>query len=171
MINIFSLFLVLFFTWIALIASNNLVLWSYLALGFIASFLISIIAWKIKIINHHSKFLFLNWGFYRHFAPLFLSGFSKSLFLIINTSFSTKKNQSILYYFPIKKQNDNSELLLFFLSITLIPGLLYLGVREGKIIIHALDKKYFDYKKLNKIYNNLYRINDDRLVEEKNDYY
>jgi len=161
MINIFNLFLVLLFFWFIFAGAGGVLSWLYLFLGIIVSATISLIAWKIKLINQSTDFLFLNLGFYKHFCKLIFCSFFKSIALLFSSSFKTLN--PVTYYLPITKQNS-SELALFMSTISLIPGLFCLGLKDDELIIHALDEKYFKQSKINEIYNNLKSIKDDRLV-------
>jgi multisubunit Na+/H+ antiporter MnhE subunit len=161
MINIFNLFLVLLFCWFAFAFAGGVLSWFYLFLGIVASAIISLISWRIKLIDRTTDFLFLNLGFYQHFCKLIFLSFFKSMFLLVRSTLKT--NHSITYYLPIKKQN-NGELALFISTISLIPGLFCLGIKDEELVIHALDEKYFKQAKINELYNNIKSINDNRLV-------
>lgn len=161
MINIFNLFLVLLFCWLAFAFAGGVLSWFYLFLGIVVSAVISFISWKIKLISRSTNFLFLSLGFYKHFIRLFFTSFFKSIFVLVKSTF--KPGYPTIYYVTIKKQNS-TELALFMSTISLIPGLFCLGIQDEELIIHALDEKYFKQTNINHIYNNLKHINDDQLV-------
>ena len=91
MINIFNLFLTLFFFWALFAYSNDNLSWLYIVFGLVASIATSFTAWKIKIINKHSRFLFLHLGFYKHFLGLIFSSFFQSLLIIFRVAISSFK--------------------------------------------------------------------------------
>ncbi len=162
MFNIFNLFLVLLFCWLAFALSAGVLSWNYLFLGIIAALIVSLICRKINLINKNTNFKFLYLGFYQHFIKLFLGSFFK-IFTILISNILKSDNQPVLYILPIKKQ-FSSDLAIFISTISLMPGLFCTAIKDDEIMIHALDKKYFKINKINKIYHKLKNINDDLLV-------
>ncbi len=163
MINIFNLFLTLFSFWVLFAYSNDNLSWFYIFSGLISSIIVSIIAWRIKIITKYSHFLFLHIGFYRHFIGIILFSFIESLLIIFRAAINSSKINYKIYLLPIKKLN-NSELVLLISTINLLPGTVFVGLIDKKIAIYSLNKKYISQLNLEKIYNSLERINDNRLV-------
>ena len=163
MINIFNLFLTLFSFWILFAFSNGNLSWFYVFLGLFASITISFISWKIKIITKHSQFLFLHIGFYRHFLGIIFSSFLPSLLTIFRVAIGSKRIDCKIYSLPIKKLN-NVELSLLISTINLLPGTIFVGIEDKKIIICGLNDQYIAKLNLAKIYDDLTKINDNRLV-------
>lgn len=163
MINIFNLFLTLFFFWALFAYSNDNLSWLYIVFGLVASIATSFTAWKIKIINKHSRFLFLHLGFYKHFLGLIFSSFFQSLLIIFRVTISSFKIDPKIYSLPIKNLN-NAQLVLLIPTINLMPGVLFVGFEDQKIIIFGLGDSYVKKLDLDKIINNLEKVNDSRLV-------
>lgn len=163
MINIFNLFLVLFSLWILFSYANHTLSWFYIFFGLVSSAIVSFISWKIKIINKYSNFLFLNFGFYRHFFYLIFGSFVSSMVIIFKMVMDSDDINPEFYSVEIKRCT-NSELILLITTINLMPGLVCLGFKNKEIIIYALSKRYFKGLNLNKVYKNLHHINDNRLV-------
>lgn len=163
MINIFNLFLVLFSFWLLLAYSGGVLSWIYIAIGFVSSLIISFIAWRIKIINKYSSFLFLNIGFYKHFLKIIFSSFFVSIKIVVKTIYGSQDIKPDFYTAPIKKLNNN-ELVLLINTINLTAGLLFIGLKGRNIIIYATNEKLFKEFNVNKICSNLHKINDSRLV-------
>jgi multisubunit Na+/H+ antiporter MnhE subunit len=163
MINIFNLFLTLFSFWVLFAYSNDSLSWFYVFFGLAASIIVSFIAWKIKIITKYSHFLFLHIGFYKHFIGIIISSFIESLLIIFRAAKCSSEIDCAIYWLPIKKLN-NSELVLLMSTINLLPGTIFVGLEDNKIAICGLNKKYMDRLNLEKIYDNLEKINDNRLV-------
>ncbi len=163
MINIFNLFLTLFSFWLLFAYSNDSLSWFYIFFGLFSALIVSLIAWKIKIITKYSHFLFLHIGFYKHFIGIVLSSFVESLLIIYQAAFIDKKIDAKIYLLPVKKLN-NAELVLLMSTINLLPGTVFVGLEDKKIAVFALNEKYISKLNLEKIYNHLDQINDNRLV-------
>ena len=163
MINIFNLFLTLFSFWVLFAYSNDNLSWFYIFFGLVSATIVSLIAWKIKIITKYSHFLFLHIGFYKHFISIMLSSFLESLLIIYKAAFSNQKINAKIYLLPVKKLN-NTELVLLISTINLLPGTVFVGLEDQKIAICGLNEKYITQLNLEKIYDNLGKINDNRLV-------
>ncbi len=163
MINIFNLFLTLFFFWVLFAYSNDSLSWFYIFFGLASSIIVSFIAWKMKIITKYSHFLFLHIGFYRHFIGIIISSFVESLLIIFRAATSSSKIDCKTYSFPAKKLN-NSELVLLMSTINLLPGTVFVGLEDQQITIFYLGIKYMERLNLDKIYDSLEKINDNRLV-------
>ncbi len=163
MINIFNLFLTLFFFWIIIAYSNSTLSWFYVFFGMFSALIISFCAWKMKIINKYNHFLFLNFGFYRHFLIIIGSAFLPSLVIIFESLTNKTRNSFGFYQLPVKKLN-NLELLLMMSTINLMPGTIFLGINDNQLKIFAINQKYFAKINLAAIYESLEKINDNRLV-------
>lgn len=164
MINLFNLFLFLFALWIFLITASGTFSWFYLCFGLSACALVSFVSWKIKIINRNSEFLFLNFSFYKHFIRIIAISFFRSIYLVIKLAFTDANNlKPVVYNIPIQKRID-PDLTLLIISVTLLPGIICVGIKEERIIIHAIDEKYIYKANLVQIYKNLYQVKDERLV-------
>ncbi len=163
MINIFNLFLTLFSFWVLFAYSNDNISWFYIFFGLVSSLIVSLIAWKIKIITKYSHFLFLHIGFYKHFIGIIFSSFGQSLSIIFKAAITGREINSKIYTLPVKKLN-NTELVLLMSTINLLPGTVFIGLEDKKIAIFALNEKYISNLNLEKIYDNLHKINDNRLV-------
>lgn len=135
-----------------------------IAIGLITCFLISIISWKLKIINKNYNFLFLNLGFYRHFLATYMIYFIKSFIFIVKVSFFKDKSDPIFFEINLKKSLNKSDLSSFIATVTFIPGISYIETKNQQILIYAYNKKIFYSANLEKIYRNIYKINDDSLV-------
>jgi len=163
MINIFNLFLTLFFFWLLSAYRNENLSWFYVFFGMIASSIVSFIAWRIKIITKHSNFLFLHLGFYKHFIGTILSSFLASLLTIFRAAIGSPKIDCKIYFLPINRLS-NAELALLIVTINFLPGVVFIGLEEQKIILCGLNEQYIAKLNLEKIYDNLAQINDNRLV-------
>lgn len=165
MINLFNLFLFLLAFWGALMVIFSQYSIVYLLIGIFASFFISIISFRLKIVTKNSELLYMSFGFYKHFFLLYCSSFFKSLGLIFKLSYNPNMLEPVIYNLEIPaKYKFNLSLLIS--SINLAPGLLTIGTKnEGKILlIHACDKKYLQNFDIENICSNLDSVNDDNLV-------
>ena len=152
MINIFTLFLTLFSFWVLFAYSNDSLSWFYVFFGLVSAIIVSLIAWKIKIITKYSHFLFLHIGFYKHFIGIVISSFFESLLIIYKAAFSNQKIDAKIYLLPVKKLN-NTELVLLMSTINLLPGTVFVGFEDKKIAICGLNEKYISQLNLEKIYS------------------
>ncbi|MBM3579853.1 MAG: hypothetical protein FJX34_03685 [Alphaproteobacteria bacterium] len=163
MLHIFNLFLVLFAFWGALMFAFNQVSWLYLFFGILFSALVSMASARLKLIEKNSEFLYLYFGFYRHFFKIFVGDFFSSIALLI--SLACRKSP----FHPVKhkvklQQNQRSHPALLIASINMITGLSCLSLKDDEIVIYAVDQRYFDRLNLKKICADLRRINDDHLL-------
>lgn len=163
MINIFNLFLVLFFFWLLLAYSGGVLSWSYVFFGLITAAIVSFVAWKIKIINKHSSFLFLNLGFYRHFFKIIASSFLASIAVAVDIASQGADIKPKFYSIPIKKLNNN-EIVLLINTINLMAGLICVGFKDKNVIVYSVNDQCFKKLDVKKICDNLHKINDSRLV-------
>ena len=163
MINIFTLFLFLLTLWMVTLFITNSIHSYYIYFGFISSITISIISWKLKLIDQNSNFIYLNIGFYKYFVLLILYSFFKTLIMLIEYQLFYNKLQPSIYYISTKELSENN-LNLLISTIFFIPGIMYFGVKNKQMMIHCLDKKYFKRKEINKIYSYLTKIDENRLI-------
>jgi multisubunit Na+/H+ antiporter MnhE subunit len=164
MINIFNLFLTLFFFWILFGYSNDSISPFYISFGFLSSALVSFIAWKMKIITKYSHFLFLHIGFYKHFIGIVFFSFISSLLIIFRAAIASPKINPKIYFLPTQKNINKNELVLLASTINLLPGTVFIGLEDKKIIVCSLNESYIAKLNLEKICQNLDKINDNRLV-------
>lgn len=136
---------------------------AYVFFGLVTSLIVSLIAWKIKIINKHTSFLFLNFGFYQHFLKVIFLSFIESVLIAIKLAMGSKDIKPHFHSIPIKKLTNN-EIVLLTNTINLMAGLVCVGFKDKNIIICALNEKYFKKLNITKICDNLYKIYDSRLV-------
>jgi len=146
-----------------LIFVGNMLFLSYVLIGILACAVVTFISWKMGSVSEKSRFLFLNFGFFRHFISLIVKSFFRSIILITKTVFSFSHSDPIIYHFPMEKQND-ANLTLLVATLTFIPGVLCIGIKNNELIIHALNEDYLMNARLDKIYKGIEEINDNRLV-------
>jgi multisubunit Na+/H+ antiporter MnhE subunit len=137
--------------------------WIYIFAGMVSSFLASFIAFKTKIINKHSHFLFLHIGFYKHFLSLLFSSFLSSVLLILRSAISSRKINPEIHFLSVKKLT-NSQLVLLIPTLNLMKGILFISFKDNKIELISFEEKYFKQIDLDKIIENLDKVNDNRLV-------
>jgi len=135
---------------------------TYFILGIIFAALVAFASFKMNIIKKDSELLYLSFGFYRHFVSLYFKNFFSSLALIIDLAFSIKPIRPLLY--QIKNDFEQINLSLIITSLNMSSGLLYVGAKNGNIIVHVIDEKYFASFNLLKIRKKLLNVNDDNLV-------
>lgn len=163
MLNIFNLFLVLFSSWLLLAFANNLFTTPYILIGVFASAITSVVSWRMGVINKSTHFIFLHYGFFKHFFILILISFFASIKFTFKTFLKPGEIKPVIYHFPIKKTGDNSIALLI-ATLAFVPGVLCIGVKNDQLIIHALNQDYLLNAKIAKLYRSIGEINDDRLV-------
>ena len=163
MINIFNLFLFLYAFWgILAFAGGNLGM-NFIIFGFLFSLIISLAAWKLKLINKKANFLFLNLGFYKHFLSLFFANLFRSIIFLAKTTFSKSQDNNCFFEITFEKILNKSELSIFMASISFIPGICYVSCDKNIVTIYALNEEFFKKDSLNKIYNNINKVDDDNL--------
>lgn len=135
----------------------------YVLIGILACAFVTFISWKMGIVNKKSRFLFLNFGFFKHFASAISKSFFRSIILVTKSAFFSNKKEPIIYHFPIEKQND-ANLTLLIATLSFVPGIFCIGIKDEELIIHALNENYLVNARLDKIYKGIEEINDTRLV-------
>ena len=163
MINIFNLFLTLFFFWLLFAYASGSISGMCIIFGLLSALLVSIVAWKLKIISKFSGFLFLHLGFYRHFIGVIFSSFVPSLIIAFEAATASKKINPHVYSLPIRKFNNKKSALLIS-TINLMAGIVFVGLEDGKINICSLGNSYLEHIDLDKIIDNLRKINDNTLA-------
>lgn len=163
MLNIFNLFLFLLTLWVMFMIASSKVSWLYVFFGILASLLVSISSYRIKLVEEKSELLHLSFGFYRHFVKIFLKGFVSSLKLIITLALSRKAPSPLIYSIKLGKESQINPALLM-ASFNMTTGLFCIGVKEDEILVHAIDEAHFKKFDLQKICKSLKNINDDNLV-------
>ncbi len=164
MINIFNLFLFLFALWALLMIISSNVSWLYILCGILASSLISAAAFKFKIADKKSEFLYLSFGFYRYFLRMFLSNFFSSIKLILSMSLGSKPFNPIVYEIKFNKKNYFFNPALLMVSFNMTTGLLCIDLKEETILVYTIDEGFFKKFNLQKNCKILNNINDDDLV-------
>ncbi len=163
MLNIFNLFLFLLLLWaMFMLAAGHLSL-LYLALGVIASGIVSLVSARLKLVEKNSELLYLSLGFYQHFSTIFVKNFLSSLLLIINLAFRKKDLRPTLHRIKLRANLRFNPALLM-ASFNMSAGLFCVDVKKNEILIHAIDSSYFKKFDLQKICLNLRDINDDNLI-------
>lgn len=160
--HIFNLFIFLFSIWIFLIFICSSFSFSYILLGIISSALISFICARLRLTQKNSEFLYLSFGFYRHFLSIFFKNFFSSIFLICRLAFTKQPIRPIAT--TIKLPYNKSHLALLTASINMMTGISCVKIQNEKITIHAIDKKYLEKLDLQELCHNLQDINDDNLI-------
>lgn len=163
MLNIFNLFLFLFALWILFMISAGHISWLYVFFGILASGLVSISSFRLKLIEEKSEVLYLSFGFYRHFSKIFLKNFFSALKLIIDLAISRKSLHPTLHKIKLSEKNKFNPALLM-ASFNMSTGLFSIGTQDEEILIHAIDEEYFLQFDLQKTCNHLNNVNDDNLV-------
>lgn len=163
MLNIFNLFLFLLALWTLFMIAAGKLSWLYVIFGILASFLVSVCSYRIKLIEEKSELLHLSFGFYRHFSKIFFANFLGSLKMIIKMSLSRELAQPLIYNVKLDPESRINPALLM-ASFNMTAGLFSIGVKENEILVHAIDKQSFEKFNLRKICKSLENVNDDNLV-------
>jgi multisubunit Na+/H+ antiporter MnhE subunit len=163
MLNIFNLFLFLFASWMIFTILNNQLSWLYVFLGVISSTLVSIISYRLKLIEEKSELLYLSIGFYRHFLSLYFKNFFSQIGLIFSLAFSHKEVKSVIYIISIDYKNQFNPALLA-TSINMTTGLFCVLVKDNNFFIHMIEESFFQNLDLKKTIKILKNVNDDNLI-------
>ena len=163
MLNIFNQFLFLVAVWLFFMVIGKNFTLIYFFIGVFSSLIISLFCYHLKLIDSKSKFLYLSFGFYRHFLLIYFKNFFRAIFLIIDLAINRRSMNPRLHFVEIKRNHNFSEELLI-ASINLSAGLLVIQVNEENIVIHSIDEEFFYRVNFNKIYKNLANVNDDEIV-------
>lgn len=163
MLNIFNLFLFLFALWILFMISADQLSWLYVFFGILASGLVSVASFRLKLIEEKSELLYLSFGFYRHFFKIFMKSFFSAIKLIIDLAISRKPLHPTLHNVKFSPKNKFNPALLM-ASYNMSTGLFSIGNKDDEILIHAIDEEYFKKFDLQKTCNSLNNVNDDNLI-------
>ncbi len=135
-----------------------------LIFGVFITFFVSIFARKIKIINKDINFLFLNFGFYKHFLLIYFLSLFRYFILLPRLLLINGKDNSDIIKFSVKKLLNKQELSIFIATINMLPAISYIDKKNKEIIIYCAIKELFNKDEIVKIYDNIYKINDDSLI-------
>ncbi len=163
MINIFNLFLFLFALWVLFMLTAGNVSWIYVIFGIISSALVSILSFKLKLIEEKSELLYLSFGFYRNFIKIFLQNFFSSILLIIKLAIKNEVAIPIIYSVKLNEE-DKFNPALMASSIDMYSGVLAIDITKEEVLVHALEAKYFTKINFTKLRANLNNANDDNLI-------
>ncbi len=163
MLNIFNLFLFLFTLWILFMISAGNISWLYLGFGILASGVVSVFSYKLKLIEEKSELLHLSFGFYRHFFSIYFGNFFSALKLIIRAAFAREPLNPVIYVTEFN-HDETFNLGLLTASINMTTGLFCIGMRNEDLLIHAVDSDHFKRFDLLKTISVLREVNDDNLV-------
>ncbi len=163
MLNIFNLFLFLLALWVLFMISGNHVSWLYVFFGVIASAIVSIASFRLRMIEEKSELLYLSFGFYRHFCKIFLKNFFSSLKLITDIAITKSSFQPLIYRVKVDSEDSFNPLLLAS-TFSMTTGLLCIGLTNEEIFVHVIDEKYFKNFDLKMTCRTLAEVNDDNLV-------
>jgi hypothetical protein len=135
----------------------------FLVFGIFSSFIISIVSYRLKLIDEKSELLYLSLGFYRHFLALYFKNFLSSIFLIIDLAVNRKSLHPTLHQVKFRESyNFNPALLIS--SYNMSTGLFAIAMENGIIIVHTIHEDFFyKFDLLNNTLN-LCNINDDNIV-------
>ena len=145
-----------------MISAGN-ISWLYLFFGVIASGLVSASSYKLKLIDEKSELLYLSFGFYRHFFKIYCKSFFSAIKLIFELAFREKKIKPIVYLVKFNEQNHFSPALLM-ASFNMTTGLFSIDFKDNELLIHAINKEYFEKFNLHKTIVALKHTNDDNLI-------
>lgn len=163
MLNVSTLFLILFAFWMAMSVSANFITIPFILLGLLSSIIISVIAYRIKILNPKHQFLFLQIGFYNYLFGIINQNFFKNF----KTAFEFIKKEPnidpVVDYIFVDKEND-SETALFVASLGLIPGAICFAIKKKYLIVHLLDKQYLSLLDIHNANIAVSSVYDDSIV-------
>lgn len=162
MLNIFNLFLFLFAIWAVFIFISGHISLVYALCGIIAAALATLASIRLRLFEKKTEMLYLSFGFYRHFCRIFLKNFFSSINLIIDLALRKTEPKPTIHYLKIDKDDPNAPLLAPTLNMTC--GLFCVALEEDKIMVHAIEEKYFRNFDLKKNLRSLSNVNDDNLV-------
>ncbi len=163
MLNIFNLFLFLFALWILFMISAGNISWLYLSFGIIASGLLSLFSYKIRLIEEKSELLYLSFGFYRNFLKIYFENFFSAITLIIALALRREPFKPVIHVVNFDEKY-HLNLALFATTINMTTGLFCIAIRDDEIFIHAAEEDYFTRFDLQKLVKQLRHVNDDNLV-------
>ncbi len=163
MLNIFNLFLFLLALWVLFMISASHISWLYVFFGIIASGLVAVASFRLKLIEEKSELLYLSLGFYRHFFRIFVKNFLSSIRLIIDLAISRKPLHPTLHRVILQEKHRFNPALLM-TSFNMSTGLFSISLKDDEIMVHALDENYFSQFDMHRASKSLNNVNDDNLV-------
>lgn len=163
MLHIFNLFLFLLSLWLMFMVASSHLTWLYVVLGVIASAIVAFMSGRLKLVEKDSEFLYLSFGFYRHFLTTFINNFFSSLVLIVKIALGNTSPNPTLHKIKLKPNSRFNPGLLM-ASFNMSTGLFCVDIKDNQILVHALDHRYFKKFDLQKICLTLRDINDDNII-------
>ena len=137
--------------------------WTYLIFGIMASGLIAVSSYKVKLIEKKSELLYMSFGFYRNFLQSYFDNFFSSLTLVIALAFRREPFKPVIRIVNFGEKH-RINLALFATTINMTTGLFCIALRESEIFIHEAEDDYFTRFNLAKLMKQLAHVNDDNLV-------
>jgi multisubunit Na+/H+ antiporter MnhE subunit len=137
--------------------------WLYVAFGIVGSAVISLISFRLKLIEEKSELLYLSLGFYRHFLKIFFGNFFDSLKIILKIALQKQPFLPKTYVVKIDEKNHLNPAALL-ASFNMMAGIIPIGFKDNKILLHAIDEQHFQKINLPQLFKSLCNANDDNLV-------
>lgn len=144
-----------------MLISGN-VSWFFGIMGVIASSLVAFVSFRLNIVTKDSEFLYFNFGFYSHFLGIYLKNFCTFPFFLINLAFGSSV-RPLVYNFPLENISK-SQIAILIASFNMSCGLLFIDSKDQKLLIHAVNKEYFEKINLSKLSCGLSKINDENSI-------
>ncbi len=163
MLNIFNLFLFLFVLWSLFMITAGNISWLYIFFGILASALVSIASFRLKLIEEKSELLHLSFGFYRHFSKIFMTNFFSAIKLVATLGLTNKALHPLIFTVKINSKNTFNPALLM-VTFNMSTGLFCIGAKDDEMFIYAINEDFFKKIDLLKICAALNNMNDDNLV-------
>jgi multisubunit Na+/H+ antiporter MnhE subunit len=163
MLNKVAVFLLLFIVWCLSCFFSSTLTYQQLIIGFFVSIFITAFVFVNSIIISNSKFLFLQIGFYKYIFSKLNGSIVKSFSICLSFLNPNKKFVSILDYVFLNKDSDSNAVFTTNL-LTLMPGTIGILVKKRYLIVHSLDKDYFNLTDMYNISMEIEKIDDDALV-------
>jgi multisubunit Na+/H+ antiporter MnhE subunit len=163
MLNKVAVFLLLFVTWTATLFLLNIFNYYHLFFGFVASLVSTFFVFGASIIVSDSKFLFLQFGFYKYIFTKMNTSLTKVFKLCLEFMDADVKFTSILDYVFLNKDSDSNAVLCTNI-LTLMPATLGILMKKRYLIVHSIDKDYFSLGDMYNISVEVEKIDDDSLV-------
>jgi len=163
MLNLFNLFLFLLMLWFLFMFFGHDFSMPLLCFGVFSAGLVSIISYRLKLINEKSELLYLSLGFYSHYIGLYIKNFLSSLFLILDLAINRKSLHPTIHQVKFR-ENYNFNPALLIASFNMTAGLFVIAMENNIILVHAVHEDYFYNFDLLHNTLNLENVNDDNLV-------
>jgi multisubunit Na+/H+ antiporter MnhE subunit len=163
MLNVSTLFLVLFSFWMIISVSADNISGEVVAIGFVCSVIIVALSYKIRIISKKNVFLFLQLGFYKYLFEFVNDNFFNS-FKVAYSFIRIKPDIDPIIDFIFLDKDDDSEISLYSNSLNLIPGILCFSIKKRYVVIHSLNKDIFSLFDIYVTSNKVGLVHDDSLV-------